>query len=179
MHSVVGPPESEAKREHLLDLFSTRGHSVLVETGTYLGDTVAYFLSHATRIVSIEIEPTLYAAACRRFAKEPSVELIEGDALAVVPQLLQMLDEPPLLWLDGHFSGGVTGKGQEIEPAGSILERLSRIKKPSGMTVVIDDLRLFGREPDFPTLDVLIANARAAFPLARIHTGLDSLVIEA
>ncbi len=176
---MLEPPDPLEKREHLLDVFRSRHHAVLLESGTYLGDTVAYFLPHARRIVSIEVEPKLYADARERFANEPSVELILGDALDVVPQLVQMMDEPPLLWLDGHFSGGVTGQGQEVEPAGTILHRLARIRKPHGITAVIDDLRLFGRDPTFPTLDELVRNARAAFPDARMYVGLDSLVIEA
>lgn len=172
-------PEPEAKRAHLLDIFTARGHRILLESGTYLGDTVAYFVPYAERIISIEVEPKLYADARERFANEPKVELIEGDALQIVPQVLQMLDEPPLMWLDGHFSGGVTGQGEEIEPAGTILHRLARIHKPAGITVVIDDLRLFGRDPEFPTLDALVNSARHAFPSGRIYVGLDSLVIEA
>ena len=136
-------------------------------------------MPHARRIISIEVEPKLYADARERFAGAPNVELIHGDALEIVPQLLQMLDDPPLLWLDGHFSGGVTGQGAEVEPAGTILHRLARIRKPAGMTTVIDDLRLFGRDVTFPTLDELVNNARAAFGDARIYAGLDALVIEA
>lgn len=139
---------------------------------------VAYFLPHADRIVSIEIEAKLYAAARRRFAGQPTVELIEGDATDVVPQLLQMMDQPPLLWLDGHFSEGVTGQGREIEPAATILQSLARIRIPSGMTIVVDDLRLFGREPGYPTIDTLLASSRAAFSQARIYSGLDALIIE-
>ena len=176
---MVEPPSSESKREHLLDLFSARRHDVLVESGTYLGDTVAFFIPHARRIVSIEVEPALFEAARARFRGEQTVELILGDALDIVPQVLQMLDTPPLLWLDGHFSGGVTGQGSEVEPAGTILFRLGRIHKPAGTTIVIDDLRLFGFDPTFPTLDELVRNARSAFPHARLYTGLDALVIEA
>jgi hypothetical protein len=151
---------------------------VLVESGTYLGDTVAFFLPHARRIVSVEVEPKLFADARARFAGDAHVELILGDALEIIPQVVQVIPEPPLLWLDGHFSGGVTGKGSEIEPAGTILERLARIRIPPGITIVVDDLRLFGFEPAFPTLDDLVGSARAAFPRGRIYVGLDALVIE-
>lgn len=178
MREPMDAPAPQAKREHLLEIFRERGHTLLIESGTYLGDTVAFFVPHAQRIVSVEVEPSLYEDARRRFEGEPRVELILGDALDIVPQLVQMADAPPLLWLDGHFSGGVTGRGAEIEPAGTILHRLGRIPTPAGTTVVIDDLRLFGRDPEFPTLDELLANARAAFAQARIYTGLDALVIE-
>lgn len=152
---------------------------MLVESGTHLGDTVAFFLPHARRIVSVEVEPKLYEAAAARFAADTSVELILGDALDIVPQLLQLVDAPPLVWLDGHFSGGVTGRGQQVEPAGTIIHRLGRIRIPPGTTLVIDDLRLFGFDPTFPTLDELVTVARSSFPRARIYTGLDALIVEA
>ena len=48
---------------------------------------------------------------------------------------------------------------------------------PPGTTVVVDDLRLFGREPTFPTLPTLVGRAQSAFPAAGVYTGLDSLII--
>jgi hypothetical protein len=47
------------------------------------------------------------------------------------------------------------------------------------MTVVIDDLRLFGRSPDDPSLESLVDASRAAFPGARITAEFDSLVVRA
>jgi hypothetical protein len=175
----MDPPAPEAKREHLLELFKARGHRVLLESGTYLGETVEYFVPHAERIISVEVVPELFAGARQRFATDRNVELILGDALHLIPQLVEGLVDPPLIWLDGHYSEGVTGRGDEVEPAASILTLLGSVRKPAGTTVVVDDLRLFSMEPEFPSLDELVARARAGFPQARIRVGLDSLVIEA
>jgi hypothetical protein len=170
-------PAPEAKREHLLAIFRRRRHEIFVESGTYLGDTVAYLRPHARRIVSIEVEPKLCADAARRFRGDDAIEIVEGDALTLLPGILARCESPPLVWLDGHFSGGVTGQGAEIEPAPAILESL---RVPAGTTVVVDDLRMFGRDPaPWPSLDRLLLAARAAMPAARIYCGLDSLVIEA
>jgi predicted O-methyltransferase YrrM len=175
--TLIQAPDSEAKRAHLLGLFQRRGHSVFIESGTYLGDTVAYFRPHARRIVSVEVEPALYAAAQRRFSGETAIEIVEGDSLTLLPAIVAGCQSPPLVWLDGHFSGGVTGQGAEVEPAPAILEAL---RVAAGTTIVVDDLRMFGRDPEpWPSLDRLVAAARRAFPLARIYCGLDSLVIEA
>jgi hypothetical protein len=46
---------------------------------------------------------------------------------------------------------------------------------PSGTSIVVDDLRLFGRGDGFPGLDS--SGARNAFPGAAIHVGVDCLVI--
>jgi hypothetical protein len=174
----VAPPADLAKRRHLLSIFRARAHTVLIESGTYLGGTVEFFIPHADRIVSVEIEPDLYEAARRRFADEPKVELHLGDAAKLIPELAAALKRPALVWLDGHFTGGInTEPGDEVEPAPGILETLGGLELPAGMTIVVDDLRLFGRGNGFPPLDTLTASARGAFPQAEIFTGLDSLVI--
>jgi hypothetical protein len=176
----LGPPADHAKRRHLLAVFRDRGHEILVESGTYLGGTVAFMLPHARRIVSVEIEPRLYEAARRRFAGDDNVELHLGDSAVLIPQLVAGFPEPPLVWLDGHFTGGVnTLQGEAIEPAPGILDSLGDLDLPRGITVVIDDLRLFGKGEGFPPLDALLLSARRAFPDAQIATGLDSLVIAA
>lgn len=173
-------PADHAKRRHLLRIFRARKHQVLVESGTYLGGTVAFMLPHARKIVSVEIEPSLYEEARRRFAGDPKVELHLGDAAKLIPELVAGVDEPALIWLDGHFTGGVnTVRGEAVEPAPGILESLGRLNLPRGTTVVVDDLRLFGRGDGFPQLDELAQAARAAFPRATIAVGIDSLVIEA
>jgi hypothetical protein len=172
-------PADHAKRRHLLRLFQARKHEVLVESGTYLGGTVAFMLPHARKIVSVEIEPSLYDAARRRFAGERKVELHLGDAATLIPELVAGLGEPALIWLDGHFTGGInTIRGKAVEPAPGILESLGRLELPRGTTVVVDDLRLFGRGDGFPQLDDLASAGRDAFPEATIAVGIDSLVIE-
>ena len=175
---VVAAPSDRAKRRFLLRLFKERGHRLLVESGTFLGGTVEYFLPHARRIISVEIEPELHEAARRRFQSSPSVELLLGDAIEVIPRVLAEISEPPLLYLDGHFTGGVNKEpGQAIEPAPGILERLGGLELPSGTSIVVDDLRLFGRGDGFPALDELTAVARRSFPGAEIYLGIDCLVI--
>jgi hypothetical protein len=175
----LGPPSDHAKRRHLLAVFRDRKHEILVESGTYLGGTVEFMLPHSRRIVSVEIEPSLYQQARRRFENDKNVELHHGDSAVLVPQLVGGLEEPALVWLDGHFTGGVnTLQGEAIEPAPGILESLGDLDLPEGMTVVVDDLRLFGRGDGFPSLDALLLSARRAFPEAQIAIGLDSLVID-
>ena len=47
----------------------------VIETGTFTGDMVQALRGRARRIVSIELDDTLYANACRRFSGVPAVEL--------------------------------------------------------------------------------------------------------
>lgn len=176
---VFESPAGIAKRRYLLRLFQERAHETFVESGTYLGDTVAFFVPHARRIVSVEIEPSLHAAARRRFSAEPHVDIVFGDAADCIPRILAGLEEGCMLWLDGHFSGGETGRGDQEEPVIRVLGGLRDLRLEGPFTVVVDDLRLFGRAPGFPTLEELIAAARSAFPSGRICAGPDSLVVVA
>lgn len=177
---ILGAPSDRAKRRFLLNLFKERNHRVLVESGTFQGGTVEYFVPHADRIISVEIEPALHEAARERFRDKPSVELLLGDATDLIPQVLEQMSEPPLVYLDGHFTGGVNEQpGKFIEPAPGILSTLGELSLPAGTTVVVDDLRLFGRGDGFPALDELTSAARASFPDASIYVGIDCLVIAA
>jgi hypothetical protein len=174
---VVGLPPPRAKRRHLLRLFGERRHECFVEAGTYRGDTVAFFLPHARRIVSVEMDEALWGAAARRFSGHPHVEVVLGDAEQEIPRIVAAITEPALIWLDGHYSGEGTAHGEHAEPAVAILERLGAVGVPAGTTIVVDDLRLFGRVPEFPSLESLVSVARSTWPQAHVYTGLDSLVI--
>jgi hypothetical protein len=174
---IVGLPPPRAKRRHLLRLFRERQHACFVEAGTYLGDTVEFFLPHARRIVSVEMDEALWRGAARRFSKHPHVEVVRGDAEQEIPRIVAGIGEPPLIWLDGHYSGEGTAHGEHAEPAVAILEGLGGVGVQPGTTIVVDDLRLFGRLPEFPSLESLTSVAHEAWPEADVYTGLDSLVI--
>jgi len=174
----LASPPAIAKRRHLLNALKKRGHRILVEAGTYKGETTAFFIPHADQVFSVELHDGLYAEAKKRFAKQPNVTLIHGDSLDEIPKIVANCSTPPLVYLDGHFSGPGTAEGQEMEPAESTLRLLADVT-PAGTTIVIDDLRLFGSGlAGFPQLDVITAAARAAFPTAVIRAGLDSIVVE-
>lgn len=174
---LVSPP-AIAKQSHLLNMLRSRGHSIFVEAGTYMGETTAFFAQRVEQVFSVELHDGLFAAAERRFAKQPNVTLVHGDSLVEVPKIVASCQTPPLVFLDGHFSGAGTAEGMEMEPAESTLRQLSGVTPP-GTTIVIDDLRLFGSGlAGFPQLDAISTAARDAFPRAVIRAGLDSIVVE-
>jgi hypothetical protein len=174
---LVSPP-AIAKQRHLLHTLRARGHRIFVEAGTYKGETTAFFVPHADQVISVELHDGLFAAARQRFAKHTNVTLIHGDSLVEIPKIVANCSTPPLVFLDGHFSGPGTAEGEEMEPAESTLRRLADVS-PAGTTIVVDDLRFFGSGlAGFPQLDAITAAARAAFPTALIRAGLDSIVVE-
>lgn len=119
---------------------------VFIETGTYYGDTVAAVKDMYANIISIEVDETLYNKACQRFVADQNIRIVHGDCASELQSILATLKEPATFWLDGHYSGGETGKGVIEDP---ILISLNQIAAHPvrDHVIFIDDARTFdGRE---------------------------------
>jgi hypothetical protein len=88
--------------------------STFVETGTYLGDTVAAVVDQFANCVTIELSVDLHALASARFASTRNITCLCGDSGNLLSQVISTLDEPALFWLDAHTSGqGTLGVGYD------------------------------------------------------------------
>jgi len=127
---------------------------ILVESGTYYGDMVEAMKRVFNQIYSIELSKDLYNKAKQRFKRYKYIEIICGDSGKELKNIIAKIDQPALFWLDGHYSGGVTAKGEKETP---IYEELRHIfsKKNMKHIIIIDDARCFGKEPDYPTIENL------------------------
>ena len=131
-----------------------------IETGTYLGDTLAYIAHDKTvTCTSIELADDYYRDAQRRFVSYPNVKLLHGDSGALLLEFVQVLRESALFWLDGHFSGGTTAKGDADTPISTELAAIlaSPIKKH---VILIDDARCFTGANGYPCIDELLKTVR-------------------
>jgi hypothetical protein len=138
------PPQS-VKLAVINNIPAPRPH-VFVETGTYHGDTVEAVKGLYASVISIEVDETLHHKACERFAADANVRIVHGDCASEMPAILAELREPAVFWLDGHYSGGETGKGVVEDP---ILISLNQIATHAikGHVIFVDDARTFdGRE---------------------------------
>ena len=154
------PPAPPHLKRHIVSGYVERsGLRTFVETGTYRGDTIAKIRPLVTRTVSIELDPTLYRYAKRRFRRHSSVELLEGDSAHVLPSVVASLAEPAVFWLDGHYSGGPTA-----DPGASpILAELAVILSSDlPHVVLVDDARLFDGTDGYPTLDTITSSVDAS-----------------
>jgi len=125
-----------------------------VETGTYTGEMVQALNGHVDRIISIEVAPALHAQASRRFAGQKHIRVLQGDSASLLPGVLESLDGPALFWLDGHYMGGESGRGDEDTPI--MAEMTALVGHPvRGHVVLIDDARLFDGTGGSPRLDEL------------------------
>jgi hypothetical protein len=134
--------------------------STFIETGTYTGEMVHALIGHADRIISIEVAPHLHAKVVQRFAGQPHVQLLLGDSAGLFPTLLASLKEPALFWLDGHFMGGESGRGDEDTPIK--IEMAALLDHPvQGHVALIDDARLFDGTGGYPRLEDFLPWIRA------------------
>jgi hypothetical protein len=84
------------------------------------------------------------------------VSILLGDSCQVLPHVLHELQVPALFWLDAHWSGGVTGRGDTQTP---LIEELQLVlaHPVDGHVVLVDDARLLGVDEDYPTLNEICA----------------------
>jgi SAM-dependent methyltransferase len=148
-----------AKRRSLLAKLRSCNLHVVIETGTFLGDTTHFLASRGYSVVTVEVEPRLAAWARARFDGVANVRVIEGDSEQLMTGLIADLDQPALFYLDGHYSGSGTGKGQHETSVVREVEAILR-DAPSGSFVIIDDARCFGRLPDYPPIHDFLSSLR-------------------
>jgi hypothetical protein len=114
-----------------------------VETGTYMGNTVNNVKSYFDTVYSIEINENYANKAIERFKSNDNVHIIKGDSSVEIEKLCKNIDTPTFFWLDGHWSGGDTGKGDKDCP---LIEEINHIVNfcKNKCIIAIDDVRLFG-----------------------------------
>ena len=147
------PPPHLVKQRALLEYAKRYGLRVLVETGTYYGDMVAAMKTHFDRIYSIELSAALYKLDVRRFRGERNIALIEGDSGVEIDKIINELKTPALFWLDGHYSGGNTARGEKDSPISEELHAV--LSQGVKHVILIDDARDFGFSPAYPTIEEL------------------------
>src|SRR5579862_5495861 len=112
-------------RDFVALLAGSFGIDSFVETGTYRGDSLAAVRDIFARLISVELSPDLAAAARSRFAGDAAVSIIEGDSAAGLGAALASIpDRPAILWLDAHYSGGATAKGDRNTPIQAEIEQI-------------------------------------------------------
>lgn len=166
---------THAEKQAVLRHYARKhGLKVLIESGTCHGDMVAAMQTEFTRIFSVELSPEFRAGSAKRFAGVAHVEIILGDSATALAGILERVKEPALFWLDGHYSGGNTARGANDTP---VFEELTQIYR-SGETrhvVLIDDARLFGTDPAYPTLADLETFARKLNPGVKMEVAGDAI----
>jgi hypothetical protein len=158
------PPAPRAVKAAVIRRFADRDkRSVLIETGTFYGDMLAALRGDFSQLYSIELHPGLGKRATRRFAGDPAVRIIVGDSATQLEPLLRSVSKPAVLWLDGHYSGVLTARGDGDTPVLREIDAVLRAGTPDDV-VLIDDARLFGKDPEYPTIAEVEQRVHAVRP---------------
>lgn len=130
------------------------GADILVETGTFLGEMVEAQINHFKKIFSIELSEKLFRAAKIKFQSNPNIVILEGDSGIVLKEVMPQLTGSAVFWLDGHYSAGITAKGEKECP---IFEEIDSIFSDNRFShiLLVDDARCFTGQGDYPTIEEL------------------------
>ncbi|HEY9302612.1 MAG TPA: rRNA adenine N-6-methyltransferase family protein [Phormidium sp.] len=170
-------PHSYTKFRQINSLRKRTNSSVFIETGTYLGVTTNRCSSVFDKVYTIELDEKLAAQAASYLSNKKNVEVIQGDALKVLPTLLESESvNNALIFLDGHFSGGVTACGDLPEPAIQELQVIADYKNKV-KAIIIDDFRCFGTDLGFPKKSEVIGIMEKHFDNYEITVHLDQLIL--
>jgi hypothetical protein len=170
------PPPHSAKQKIIEKYAKQNSCDILIETGTYLGDTIFSQKDNFKQIISIELSSRFYKAARRRFKKYSHIRICFGNSGDLLPEVMSGIRRRSLLWLDGHYSGRITARGETESP---VFKELDAIFGNNDLmhVILIDDARLFIGKRDYPTIDELGAYINAKNLDYKISTESDIIIV--
>lgn len=148
------PPPHIVKQFEIETFQKIYGYNTFIETGTYIGDMVEAQKRKFKKIISIELSDNLAKNAQLRFKKDENIKIVQGDSGKVLVEILKTILEPAIFWLDGHYSAGITAKGEKDCPIFEELDAIFSAKKNNHI-LLIDDARFFIGQGDYPTIEEL------------------------
>lgn len=148
------PPPGDVKEWVVVKYARKHRLQILIETGTFEGEMVEAMLKRFRVIHSIEIFEPLYLKSQNKFSGIKHINLHHGDSGSCLPKVLGSINEPALFWLDAHYSGDGTGRGNTDTP---ILKEIAHIfdHPVRNHVILIDDARLFLGENGYPSIEEL------------------------
>ena len=125
-----------------------QGVSCFIETGTYLGDSLAYAAQFPFQtLYSIECAPERVVRARERFAADPRVTILAGDSAVELPRLLTQLGGVPVAcWLDAHYPE--QGEPVIVLPLAAELDALVAYPGIAQSVLFVDDRRVYEAFPE-------------------------------
>lgn len=148
----VTPVPNAYKQKIVKKLAKKFNMKTFVETGTHRGAMVWAVRNKFEKIYSIELDESLFEKARQKFSEYKHIEIIHGDSGKEIVKVLSKISDPCLFWLDGHFSEGITARGEKDTP---IEEELLHIYRHDlkNHVILIDDARLFDGQNDYPSIN--------------------------
>jgi len=154
-------PATQIEKLMLLKSFTRPSH-YWIETGTYLGFTTKGLSEVASQVFSLEPSPIYFQSATEKLSDVKNIKIVNQSSEEGLSGVLDLIPDGSYanFWLDGHYSAGNTYLGANHCPVKEELEIIERRLKSLRVQIFIDDFRLFGIEPGYPTKDFLVDWAR-------------------
>jgi hypothetical protein len=175
--NIYKPDNHIYKQNRIIKIQKEFNFDTFIETGTYYGQMVYCVRNLFRRIYSIEIFEKLATLNTRSFRKLKNINIIWGDSSIELEIIMNSNPSQSILfWLDGHYSGIGTGRGEKITP---IIAEIRIILKnnPFKYVIIIDDWRLFDGI-DYPSKEDLLNEFSGIRDKVTIYTDSDALVIQ-
>lgn len=129
-----------------------------IETGTYLAETTVCLAKkhNLCKIYTIEPAKEIFQYSQAKYSRIKNIEFLNGSSEDLFETTLLKTEGKLNLWLDGHYSGDITFKGELDSPIVHELETLSKhITRFENLAVFVDDFRLFGKSKGYPEASFL------------------------
>lgn len=149
------PPPHLVKQDVIKEFARKFDIHVFIETGTYMGDMVYAVRNTFEEIHTIELDRELHCYAKRRVSRYKHISVYQGDSGLVLGDLLTKVNQPCLFWLDGHYSAGLTAKGELETPVEKELSSIAQHRQKSNHVILIDDANCFTGKGDYPDIQSL------------------------
>ena len=170
-------PTTKIKRKFIYRLGQTFSCTIVVESGTYFGQSTKYFSKFFSKVFSVELSPKLYEFSSRRFSKISNIFLYLGDSVVQLPRIVLLLNQPTIFYLDAHASGGVTQQGEEPSPIKKELEIISNFEYLRNSIILLDDARGFDGSNSYPSF-MEVCEWAVRNGLSKPYIKLDMIIIE-
>jgi len=119
-----------------------KNYPCLVETGTGNGDTTLTIEHYFNKVYTIEVSEYYYQKTKDKYNGN-KIDFILGDSSVVFEMLLPTIQDKTIFFLDGHWSGGNTGRAAKDCPLVEEIANIYELFTPEAI-IIIDDFRLFG-----------------------------------
>jgi len=150
---ATGPMPNWGKQQTVISYIKEYNPEILIETGTYRGKMIYAVIPFIEKIYSIELDDKLCARAQSRYAGYKNIEILHGSSGELLPSLIEKIDKPCVFWLDAHYSGGSTAKGDLQTPIMAEMKCIFDHKLAEKHIILIDDARCFVGADDYPTME--------------------------